>query len=69
MGDFIMTMDDRSDYSGDSDDGENKIAFDFAVRSNNSASHIERELPNPRCLVLRIVDWCPSPRRFRKPSP
>lgn len=44
MGDFIMTMDDRSDYSGDSDDEQNKIAFDFAVRLNNSASHNERYL-------------------------
>lgn len=32
MGDFIMTMDERSDISGDSDDGDTGFAFDFTVR-------------------------------------
>ena len=33
MSDFIMTMDERSDYSSDSEDQDNGISFDFNVRS------------------------------------
>lgn len=54
MGDFIMTMDDRSDASYDSDEGDNKIAFDFAVRLNNSESHILGLLRNSQELGLRM---------------
>lgn len=33
MSDFIMTMDERSDYSSDSDDQDAGFSFDFNVRS------------------------------------
>lgn len=53
MGDFIMTMDDRSDVSDNSDDGDNKIAFDFAVRLNNSESRGDPHLRNSLAFGLR----------------
>lgn len=34
MSDFIMTMDDRSDISNESEEGDVGFSFDFNVRKN-----------------------------------